>query len=501
MAERFKGMMKYLIPENVPGKEWKMLAVLDTVLVILSAALIYLSIVYAKERVIFSDTAVYMFDLVRTRHFVVPTNRFISILSQLLPRAGLGLGLPLQAIVVLYSVNLILIPVGSAMLVRYLFKQAGLALAILLFCIIMGSSLFYYPVSEFQMGLCLLFVYHGLLLAFKKGNRAAVYYIAGATLLVFITFSHPMCLPVMAVWLLWLVVTEPSVKAKDLVFPTCIIILTYYLKEHYFKAMIGNIAFDDDRAEGLKNFAGTFDSYFNNNLVQSSLKSIWGDHFIAVLLLLFSLVYLFWQRKWGAVMLLASTCFGFWLLVSVTFKDKVYNYYFEHLYQPLPFFIALAFVTYGIKLFGAPYKMAIVLTAALVISIAKMNNAHEDNAQRQAWLYRCFDLMRSYHLRKAAIGNGYAIGDQNQYWSVTCESTLLSSLDPEDSSRTLLVTSRFDNMKEEIDQTGSLVLGVKCWIPISELNHLYFRLNAGKSYGILDSLVSTQELNNLANVK
>lgn len=193
------------------------------------------ALAFAKERIIFSDTSGYLIDMINSGSFVLPTNRFVGILAQLLPLAGLGLGLPLPVLVSLYSFNFILLPIVCAVLCWLWLKQFRVALAILLLYVVMSIKLFYYPVSEFRMGLCLLLFYHAFFIYSIKAEypKRILFRLIGTLLIVTIIFSHPLSIVAFLVWAGWLLVTAPISK-RALIFPAIAGISAFLLKELFF---------------------------------------------------------------------------------------------------------------------------------------------------------------------------------------------------------------------------------------------------------------------------
>src|SRR5690606_11968013 len=95
--------------------------VLDVLMYLLIGALLVFSISLMKERIMLSDTSGYLLNLINNKTFCVPTNRFVSIFTQVLPLGGIALGLSFKTVLLLYSLNCTLIAVAIALTCRYLF--------------------------------------------------------------------------------------------------------------------------------------------------------------------------------------------------------------------------------------------------------------------------------------------------------------------------------------------------------------------------------------------
>lgn len=465
--------------------------------------LLIFAVLFANERIIFSDTAGYLMEMVNKEGFVVPTNRFVSIFSQLLPLAGIKLELSLATVVVLYSLNFILIPIGCAVLCSIWLKQWKVAVSILLLYTLMSTHVFYYPVSEFQIGLCLLFLFHAVFLYTIAGRfscpaRVALYLFQYLLLLV-IVFSHPLSMLVFVGWAIWLFLIRPQ-NRKALIMPFVIAIAMFLVKELFFKAQLNGVAFDEQRAEGIKNFASLFPNYFEGNLFRSFIGAMKDDYFLLpVLCIVFS--FLLWRgkRRLAALALPALLAF-FTLLVCVSFYQDSYNYYYEHLLLPVPFFLALAFCTLDIRKHQGRNLRFAALTLVFAVSVLKVYSGHEVRERRFAWYRQYLGLMETLEVQKATLSRDYiSVDERGTYWPAAFESLLLSSLKGPDSSKTLFLVWNYNSLREDIKVRDKLAYDGGHWT-IDIYNPKYFRLNKSQPYLVLDSVVDPKLLMDLSRV-
>ncbi len=422
----------------------------DMIIILASAVLLTLSILFARERTIFTDTAIYLFSVADSGHFYIATNRFICILSQVLPIAGVLAGLSLKTVMYLYSINCILIPLISIVVCIRAFKDRSTALAILLFYVIMSAWVFYYPVTEFQMGLCLLLVYHSFLLwYFKKAKQKLWLFLLMAFLFVItITFSHPLSVYVFFAWLIWLLINHQETRKYIMALPAVLAIASHFFKEHYMKAAVGTLLYDEQRKEGLKNFKAPVSTYFDSLLSKGALHSLVGDYFVMLIMAAIVLIYFAWKKKWITMIYFGGIVFAFWLLVTVSFRDWPYDHYPEHLYQPVPFFIALAFAGM-LAAFSNQWIKTLSLLAIFVISIGKIYNNHKFFTERLAWYQRYIDLMQASGIRNATLSAEYTVyGVKDAYWASKCESLILSGLPSPDAARQLIINGDVKALNE-----------------------------------------------------
>lgn len=459
------------------------------ILVLAALTLLVFSIRFATERIVFTDTAVYLYTMADTGHSYIATNRFICLLSQVLPLAGIAMGLSLKTVIYLYSINCILIPIVSSFICFRVFRNKEAALAILLFYVLMSARVFYYPVTEFQMGLCLLLVYHAFVLWYcKKGKgKPWLFGLVSLPMVVTIIFAHPLVLYVYFAWSVWLFLNYPESRKRLLIFPPVVALAAHFFKEYFFKAMVGASNYDEQRKEGLANFKAPVGTYLDSVLGKGVLQALTGDYFIMLLLVVLLLLFYAGRKQWLNLLFFAGVVTGFWLLVTVSFRDWPYDHYPEHLYQPVPFFISLAFATVVPGLFRHTLLRAISLLVIFVVSFGKIYNNHRFYTGRLDWYRQYIDLMRRSGIRNATLAESHKIyGVQYSYWASNCESLLLSGIPGPDSAVRIVVEGDAAKLNTNRQPAASTRYFGDISGPFVSLDSLY-------GTRILDSLASASQ--------
>ena len=222
---------------------------------------------------------------------------------------------------------------------------------------------------------------------------------------------------------------------------------------------------------------------------------------MAPFLFLFILFFLVKNKKWFLAILLSGTCLFFLLLVIVCFREYSYDYYYEHILQPLPFFIALAFGYIDIKLHRYSLFAFCFIIGVFTISLVKIKNGHVLFERRLCWERHYLNLMSDMSIQKAALSRTYiTIGDRTSYWSAPSETLLLSSLGGADSSKTLFLVWNFNHLGQNL-QDSTIIAYDGSNVPLSGLNPEYFGLNHSQPYIILDSVVDKSVLHKLSQVR
>jgi hypothetical protein len=390
--------------------------------------LLIFSLVYTLERCTYSDAAIYTYEVASTGKYYIATNRFVSVLGQLLLIAGVHLGLSLKVVMTLYSFNLVLFPILSGLICLYFFRDKSTALAILLFYTIMNAMLFFYPISEFQMGLCLLLLYHSCVLGFLNSNiiHKAVFIVFSLVLIPIVIFSHPLSSLVFVLWYIALWFMFDVNKNKFLLLPIIIATLSFLVKKYWFTTGLG-LSYDQKNMDRLQLFSLPIKDYLNATLPKEALRMIENEYFIVPLIVAFTLGYFIYKRKWLAAFysLLITLCF--YILISVCYRDWNYVPYTEHLYQPMAFFIGLIFSSIVFKALKHQYIIATMLAIILIISFSKIKNNSVFFKKRLEVYSSFFKIMGQYHISNATMtADGILSYKREDYWSTDCETRLLS---------------------------------------------------------------------------
>ena len=160
--------------------------------------LVVLAVLLYRERVFYSDTAYYFFQLVNTGNPHIEHGRYGAVLSQLLPWLALKTGASLNLAAVLYSISIPLLTGLWAGFVLYRKKDRALpyTAAVLLLQLLSVRHVWFWPVGEVLQSLLLMGIGLFYLSDAKRFSWAAGLAFGLALL------SHPSVAPVMCALLL-----------------------------------------------------------------------------------------------------------------------------------------------------------------------------------------------------------------------------------------------------------------------------------------------------------
>lgn len=346
--------------------------------------LLWFSVSFYKERLLFLDHAYYLFEIITKEEFAVFHYRFIAAAIELLPLFAVKASLPLKEVMLAYSVNIIIFHL-LCYLVCGLLKDYKAAIGLLLFHILFATHTFYFAISEMIQATVLLFPLLALVRRYETARNRMLPAMFIILLIPVIGFAHPlMIFPVgFMLAFFWLEREEPvSTRTVLWVGGTYAVVLLFknvFLKEPYDAGAMGN----------LRHFQTLFpdyiDLYSNKNFILNCLTKY---YWIPIGSTLIVIVYTR-SKQWLKLGLFAAAMLGYLLLINVSYPNSnIPDFYTENLYTPLAFFLAfpLAF-----DVLPALLQRRVVLAWSLfgliaVSGLARIYVAHKPYTTRVNWL-------------------------------------------------------------------------------------------------------------------
>jgi hypothetical protein len=457
--------------------------------------LIFLALYYYKLRVGFSDTPYNLMDMTRNGGFTMGHNRFINYFYEIFPAILIRFGASLRAVAIAYSLNFTLFPILLAIVSIQWFKRPYIGLAIVLQSLVMNVLLFYYPVSELQIGLAVLMFLHAFF-DYVGDHPSKSYLFVGLSLVILPTlaFAHPMMLPSFAGWVLYRILRKEW-NYRLLLITAAIFFIAIVVKRLWFISgyEVGKgLSWETVRPFGLNYYAAPFATSF--------YKYILGEAFVMPGILLLTMAMLIYRKRWKMLTFLLLTIIALLTVVMIAFEDfgtHFYDHYYEHMLQPVVFFLLLIFCE---VLETNPIKSWIkttVLTFIVLISLAKINSGSESHFARQKWMYTYLNLMDKMGLKKAILGR-INIPDgmiMASFWSASTESLFLSALEGPQKAKTLFMPWDINVLYAPAEATDLFIMDG--WnFPQSTIPKKYFELD-NRPYVILDKVIPDTVLRNM----
>ncbi|MBS1783092.1 MAG: hypothetical protein JSS78_08495 [Bacteroidetes bacterium] len=346
------------------------------------AALLAMSIVYYKERTMFSDMAFYLFQIVKNGNFIFFHGRFIAAFTEIFPLLAVKASYPLWVVALSYSVGVIIFNWVAYIMCGSLFKRYDFALLILFLNLLFVTDVFYWMISELLLGLTLLVVFFALLYKPKFNQLGLRSILASLFFIPVLVWAHPMILIAFSFTVLFFLLSKQQPIAKQ----TLYMALVVYVLASVVKRLFFTDEYDQGAYGGLKNFISLFPNYFTQFSQKNFVKNWIHKYYWIPVLGLANVVLYFRQKAWWKLILFGCYAIGFIMLINISFPTNATpDVYWENLYSPLAIIIGIPFVFDVMPAIQSKILNGIIVAAIIISGIIRINS-YQFYKERLVWL-------------------------------------------------------------------------------------------------------------------
>lgn len=318
-------------------------------------AIILLAFFFGKERVIFCDGSMALYDIVNIKGIYFGENRITTAFNYILPFLAKTFQLPLKFIVYSLVLNYVILPVIVFILLRYKRSNIKYELAFLIAFSIFNFQTYYYPIHEYWTGFYLIFILYRVLddVSFIKDDSLRKK--CAFTLILLIFFSHINTI-ISILFLLMYLLYEKKITFKDGVLYALFIPCIFFVKMIFLVSGYEHNVFAD-----VFNYNGI-------NEVQSII--IFADLFKTLIttninFLLIS-IFIFWicinNRKWKVFSVFFIELFLSFIIIFIFFREFNYNVYTEGYFKSTNIIAPIIFVNLLLQYFKNNTILFLVIT-------------------------------------------------------------------------------------------------------------------------------------------
>jgi hypothetical protein len=396
-------------------------------------ALAVIACFFSEERIAFADMAYQEVYVLITGKPLYNTARPGSTILQLVPLVLSKIKLPLKTIINIHSVSFIIYHFIGFLFIALVQKRKDVAIAYLLYLVLLTSDSFYWCQSEYQQGIIFLAILSAYILNNFQGQEdtSVKFWLFCGVLTIWIFTYHPLIvIPVTFVFLYLIPLNKlrnkKTLAALFLVFMAGIAgraalsVLSKYEtgKLYLLKALF-------------KNLSGVF--------TLESTHSFFGEikYWPFIILTTLCTAFLIRQRLFYKAVLFAGFQFAYIGLILLTHPYEL-SYYSENMLMPSAFVTGIVFMTVVYKHYDSSKWLLVVV---VLIKLVFIYDSHHIFANRKAYLEKVINENTSSEQPKAIISSKKV--NQKQLmtdWATGYESILLSSLKNNSDSRVVMIT-------------------------------------------------------------
>lgn len=447
--------------------------------------LIY-SIIFFKERFIYSDPAFFSFLMIDQNNVSFVLGRWGTIFSQIIPLYGLRHGVSLETFLQLYSASFIILYYVFFLIIQYVYKNSkGSWILMLTLCLTFRMT-FYYSTAELYQGLALT-VLLWTIVSQKIEDRSRstwVHTILAALLIVFVSFYHQLTLFTVLFVLGYELIQKRKIRNKKLIFLIVFTVIWYVIRIKFFT----NSEYEKNKMLSISDFFQQLMHITDLSSTKYFLGFVKSQILIPIISFCITLILLLRKNKLVAIYL-GSFFLCFAVLICVTLYKGESQMMYENYYVVFGLFIAFSLV----HTFIVPSRNFATIAVIILISYSlnQICKARHPITARINDLNNMIQYGRSLDKRKFLVKENQLMKFNNMLptWSLPFESTLLSSLDNPAYSVTFYSLKNETQFTEEQLVKKDVFLGPEWepfWFTTKNLNKNYFNFPES-GYSLLSS--------------
>ena len=439
----------------------------------------------AYARILISDPAYYLFNIINKSGFLIPDGRYTAVINQSLVVFAVKLKLPLDYLIQIYSVSFFIIRLFYFFIVNNVFKNRSAGLAIIAISVLGVAESYYRPTSESTIALLnsiLLYAFLTYTHNKKGGIWKFVIQFTGALLLVlFGYYTHPIALFSLLFVVIYYILINNTFKS---VIPYLVIGFTLTL--FLWKVFVGTNSDHHDSLYGnlIASPVTIFNeitSYYPYKFFVHSYAKLYKPLFIMFAVGVFMLFAHKSKRLTGLVS--ALYILGYFVIVCTSFKRGDANMQMEKIFLPMVMFSALLFSD-GVCLLRnnkiPVHSIAVVLIAFLGFqNISRVRPLYQGRIDYLKQIVLSADKQEN---RKLIINSEQLDRKIVFTWAMGIETLMLSSIDKEMEPLTVYCIQNQEKLEGKKDNPNNFIVShFRTSYDYAQFNKHYFSL-PGQNY-------------------
>ncbi len=309
----------------------------------LFGVLIILSVIFYKERLL-ADSGYYLLRMINQGWLRVEHHRYILALSQFLPWLGVTAGLPLKAILILYSLNHVLFPLSVFLILTIHYKKHFHGY-LLVFLQISGITTgFYVPMFEMYYAAPLLLLLDAALNSESGSGRWIVILFSS----LFILSSHPV-----SAILLFALLVYKFLNDRNFIWPEYLALFLIFVIITLFKIIHPSEYEAGKTTAILKGFS---DGKYTIGWLRERLVFMFSLQYASVFMIIICTAAFILKRQWLYFTMAITFTAGILFLAAINTDQTLHSRYNEQVWFPLSVWAIILFSGLFALNFTGKYK-------------------------------------------------------------------------------------------------------------------------------------------------
>ncbi|WP_019946980.1 hypothetical protein [Hymenobacter aerophilus] len=446
------------------------------------------------ERVAYYDLAYHLFIYLESKSLFIQNRRFVAIVTQLPTLLAIKGGLPLDAVMRLYSVVFVLYYFGILLICAYWLRNEQVALVVALAFVLLSARAFYWAQSEMPQGLVILLLFYAGISRQAPLQRRFSTLALAALVPVFI-FAHPLLL--LAFLFLWAYDWLLNRRFGDWAYYGMLFwgLAMYALRSK----LIPPGSYEENQMTFVPNLIRYFPTYLSLPTFERFWQLCLRDYFTLPLFLGVLTVFYLRQRNWLSTLRLALvwvSAAGYIFIVCVSYPEYVEPTYLDNLCLPIALFVAVPLALEVLPALERAWPrrggmvVAGLLAVLLVGRVGILWYRHIPYTAYQQWVKQLLTYTRQFPERKFLMYpdniDPYKLRAGWPWWAMASETTLISARHSPDSAQTVHVGWNIDELAQVGSKPGVL-FGPFQTLATTDMPAAYVRFPATTVYRVLNT--------------
>ena len=334
-----------------------------------------------------------------------------------------------------YSFSMMAFHVVIMWLIAFGLKRPRIALVLLLGHLLGGDLLFYYPVSEYQMGLSMSLLWYALLPEEDFRTYTWKKYLVFFLTLVTAIYAHPLSLLFIGFLIAYNFVEQKSWRNWRLFLTVSGLAIAIFISKY----LLFSIYNDPDNAGILANL-----KFFSLH----AFKILWGQwityHYLFLALSVFTLIYLWAKKKYTLSAFLILAFYGCLYAFLSKQGAEPYHWYGAHIYQSLYYLPIFVLCLQIPEKWWNKLWLFISVSLITIVAVIQVVSRSNFNQERMMVISDYLEAARAQGVQKAIIDHSDP-NNRREYWFWALEyESLVISLFNFDETRTVIYKFKGD---------------------------------------------------------
>ncbi len=447
------------------------------------------SVVFFRERVLFADSASFMYAIISSGRFGVLSHRYGEYVMQFYPFIAQRLHFPVKAILIGYSASYNLLYVAVAAILIFWYRQYKLAIVMALyyFLFVSASGI---TVNDTSPGIALMSLCFGIVMYYgQKGTNIFLVIIPFLFLAVLtVTLHFVLIMPVVFLWVyLLLERKEWPYNTRDTLLLSGLLVVLILVK--YIGVSTGDASHDAASLPRITKLS-LKDPFvaLDTSVVCTFLYRCVANYWIGTLIFIAGIASLIAERKiWPAAWSLVC-CLGYLMAMGLTYStlaEQTALWHIEGEWACIGIIVATPFAfSFLPRLKSSRAQLA--MAAILAIRLVYIGLALPDFSARIDMETKIMDEMKKKNITKLAIyGTAPIYQKLILDWGVTFESLLTSAMNRDEPQRTFFFVNRDDMNTQNFIKSKNNYYQVWGDVDASGINRKYFSVDTTAPYRVM----------------